>query len=94
MDISFSQKALIPEDVVFRDLDGESVLLNLDNENYYGLDEVGTRIWHVLTTSNSIQEAYQTLLAEYDTTPEILRQDIIRLIDELTTQGLIELSDG
>jgi len=94
MDVSFSQKVSTPEDVLFRDLGGESVLLNLDNENYYGLDEVGTRMWDVLTTSTSIQTAYDTLLAEYDVAPEVLQQDITRLVEDLVVQGLLELSDG
>ena len=94
MDVSFSQKVSTPEDVLFRDLGGESVLLNLDNENYYGLDEVGTRMWDVLTTSTSIQTAYDTLLAEYDVAPEVLQQDITRLVEDLVAQGLLELSDG
>ena len=94
MDVSFSQKVSSPEDVLFRDMGGESVLLNLDNENYYGLDEVGTRMWDVLTTSTSIQTAYETLLAEYDVAPEVLQQDITRLVEDLVAQGLLELSDG
>jgi len=94
MEFSFSQNVTIPEDVVFRDLDGESVLLNLDNENYYGLDEMGTRMWHVLTNSKSIQEGYEILLSEYDTAPDKLHKDIIRLIEELATQGLLKLNNG
>jgi len=86
-------KVTVPDEVMFRDLDGEAVLLNLDNENYYGLDEVGTRIWTVLTTTNSIQEAYDILINEYDTEPEVLKVDLSELVQELQKQGLIDLSD-
>lgn len=94
MDKSFSQKVSIPDDVLFRNLDGESVLLNLENENYYGLDEVGTRMWDVLTTSTSIQAAYDTLLSEYEVAPEVLQRDINRLIEDLLEQGLVEINNG
>ena len=94
MDISLSMRASIPEDVMFRDLDGEAVLLNLDNENYYGLDKVGTRMWAVLTSTDSIQQAYEILIDEYDTEPESLKIDLFELVDNLQTQGLIELQEG
>jgi len=93
MQVSYSMKVTVPDEVMFRDLDGEAVLLNLDNENYYGLDEVGTRIWTVLTTTNSIQEAYDILINEYDTEPEVLKVDLSELVQELQKQGLIDLSD-
>ena len=94
MDISDSMKVTVPENVMFRDLEGEAVLLNLDNENYYGLDSVGTRMWNVLSSTGSIQEAYDVLITEYDAEPEVLRKDLLELVKDLETQGLINLSDA
>jgi hypothetical protein len=75
---------------MFRELDGEAVLLNLQNEMYYGLDEVGTRMWQLLTTSDSVQAAMDTMLEEFDVTPETLEQDLTKMINELQEQGLLE----
>ena len=47
-EIPFDRRLTVPEHVASRDLDGELVLLNYDSETYFGLDEVGTRIWEVL----------------------------------------------
>ena len=94
MDIYYSMKVIVPENVMFRDLDGEAVLLNLDNENYYGLDKVGTRMWTLLSSTDSIQEAYEILVTEYDIEPEILKEDLSKLVEDLQSQGLINLSDG
>jgi hypothetical protein len=91
MVIPFSTRISIPPDVLVSALAGESVLLNLKSEKYFGLDEVGTRMWGALTTSNSIQEAYETLLAEYDVEAELLRRDLSDLIERLAEQGLIEV---
>ena len=93
MSISFSQRVSVKDDVLFRELDGESVLLNLDNETYYGLDEVGTRIWELLSSSPSVQQAFDTMLGEYDVQPEQLREDLQKLIQDLTEQGLIQVKD-
>ena len=92
MSISFSDRVKIPDDVLISKLQEESVILNLDSERYYGLDDVGTRILSVLTTSDSIEAAYETLLNEYEVDGQVLRQDLIELIENLSKQGLIKVS--
>ena len=92
MSISFSDRVKIPDDVLISKLQEESVILNLDSERYYGLDDIGTRILSVLTTSESIEAAYQTLVNEYDVDADVLRQDLIELIENLSEQGLITIS--
>jgi hypothetical protein len=92
--IAFSSKVIVPETVLFRELDGESVLLNLNTESYLGLDDVGTRMWTLLTTEPSIQAAYVRLLAEYDVTPDALRHDVEVLLGQMLEHGLVEVKDG
>jgi hypothetical protein len=87
--VPFAARVLVPEHVMVRDLDGESVVLSLETEKYFGLDEVGTRMWTLLVGADSIQAAYDSLLAEYDVDPGQLRADIERLIGELSEQGLL-----
>lgn len=89
--ISFTQRISIPKNVLVRDLEGESVLLNLDTERYHGLDEMGTGFWKALSGTESIQAAYDALLAEYEVEPKVLRSDLERLVGELVAQGLIVL---
>ena len=90
----FDRSVQAPEHVLVRELDGESVLLNLDSETYFGLDEVGTRFWALLTGAPSVQAAYDLLLAEYDVSPEQLHQDMARLLGQLLDHGLLELTNG
>ena len=92
MQISFSDRVRVPDDVLISRLQEESVILNLDSERYFGLDDVGTRFLSVLTTSDSIDEAYQSLAEEYDVDPEMLRQDLEALIQNLLQKGIIEVS--
>ena len=92
MSISFSDRVKIPDDVLISKLQEESVILNLNSERYYGLDDIGTRILSVLTTSDSIGTAYETLVNEYNVDSEVLRQDLLELIENLLNQGLIKIS--
>lgn len=89
--ISFSDRVRIPDDVLISNLQDESVILNLDSERYFGLDEVGTRMLTVLSRSDSIEAAYEQLLAEYEVDPPALRQDLSSLIENLVQQGLITI---
>ena len=58
MAVSFSDRVRVPDDVLISSLQEESVILNLDSERYFGLDNVGTRFLSVLNTSDSIEAAY------------------------------------
>ena len=89
MTISFSDRVTIPDDVLISHLQDESVILNLDSERYYGLDDVGTRFLSVLTTSDTIETAYERLRGEYDVDPHDLRNDLLALVENLIDQGLL-----
>ncbi len=92
MPISFSDRVRLPDDVLISALQSESVMLNLESERYFGLDEIGTRILSLLSTSDSIEAAYELLLEEYDVDGEVLRQDLLSLVEKLAEQGLVEIS--
>jgi len=94
MTFSFKDRIKLPDDVLVSGLQAESVLLNLDNERYYGLNDVGTRMLTVLTSSESIDAAYNSLLDEYEVDAEALRRDLISTIEQLADQGLVEIVSG
>jgi Skp family chaperone for outer membrane proteins len=89
MTISFSDRVAVPEGVLISQLQEESVILNLESERYFGLDDVGTRFLSVLTSSESIEAAYETLRGEYDVDPQALRDDLRELVEKLVDQGLL-----
>jgi cell division septum initiation protein DivIVA len=91
MSITPAMRATVPEDVLVQELQGESVLLNVRSGRYFGLDEVGTRLWAVLTTTESVGAACEALAAEYDVEPARLRADIEALVARLAEHGLVEL---
>jgi hypothetical protein len=82
-------KIYILPDVLFQDMGGEAVLLNVQSGKYYGLNEVGTRLWGLLTEGNNLEIAYRALLEEYDVEAGRLREDVLRLVDDLAAHGLI-----
>lgn len=78
-------------DVVFRELEGETVILNLESGTYFGLDAVGTRIWQLCQEHGSLRTVLQAMQNEFEAADEILEADLLSLIDELAERGLITI---
>ena len=68
-----NSKVTLSDQVMFRDLGGEMVLLNIETGKYYGLDEVGARIWALLEEHGALQAAFDATLDEYDVSAEQLQ---------------------
>jgi Coenzyme PQQ synthesis protein D (PqqD) len=90
--ISFDSRVSIPSNVLVRVLDKEAVLLNLETEKYFGLDETGTRMWQLTTTAPTVEAAYQMLLDEYDVDAETLRRNLGDLLEKLRENGLLSIN--
>ena len=89
--LTFTDRAAVPGHVLVRVLDRESVLLNLETERYFGLDETATRMWQLVTASQDIEAAYQELLGEFDVEPELLRTNLTDLMGQLVENGLLQV---
>jgi hypothetical protein len=92
--LNLKQTIALSPDVISQEVSGETVLLDLDSENYFGLDEVGTRIWQLIKETNDLNSIYNTLLDEYEVSGERLQQDLTVLLTEIEGLGLIVLKDA
>lgn len=90
--IPFTAKMHVSDDVLIQELDGEAVLLHLQTGKYFGLDTIAYRMWQLLVSSASADDAYAALAREYDVEPQILRNDLDRLLGQLVEQRLLEVA--
>ena len=79
----------IPDEVIFRELDGEAVVLNLDTGIYFGLDAVGTRIWQLLVERKPLKAVLDSLIDEYEAPPDRLQRDLLAFVERLDDKGLL-----
>jgi hypothetical protein len=84
-------KIIVSKDQIFRDLGDETVILNLRTGLYCGLNEVGASIWAQIKEQKSIQDILDALLKEYDVDPEQCRRDLLKLLQQLADNDLIEI---
>ena len=75
---------------VSADLGGEMAILDSKSGIYYGLDQVGARVWSLIQENKNLMEIRDCLLEEYEVGSEQLEQDICALIVQLQAKGLIE----
>lgn len=88
--ISFTDKVSIPSHVLVRFVDKEAVLLDMQTELYWGLDETGTRMWRLATSAMDIECACRTLMNEFsNVNAGTLRQNLSHLLEELVGNGLL-----
>jgi hypothetical protein len=76
-------------DVIFRDLGGEAVLLDLASGRYFGLNPVGTRIWTLLAEGATVDAVVAALTQEFDGDPAAIARDVDELVAELAARGLV-----
>jgi len=79
-------------EVLYQEVSGETVLLDLKNEVYFGLDPVGTRIWQLINEGHAVGTILDTMLGEYDVSRETLEKDLKDLLTQLTDKDLIEFA--
>jgi coenzyme PQQ synthesis protein D (PqqD) len=89
--VELTMRAVVPAHVLIRHLDGESVLLNLESERYFGLDATGTRMWELLTSQPCIAVALEKLQEEYEVEPAVLRSHLTQLLSGLVENGLLQV---
>jgi hypothetical protein len=92
MTLSLDATVTIPDGVVFRELDGEAVILNLESGRYFGLDPVGTRIWQLLNAHGTLRRTLEALEEEFDAPPEQLSADLTEFVGQLHTRGLVTVA--
>lgn len=80
------------DDPLSAEVDGELIMMSIEQGNYYGLGETGSRIWKLMETPIRVSDLCATLCQEYDVAPSVCEADTLDFLEKLAEQGLIEAS--
>ena len=86
------QYEVVTDRVVAAELDDEVVLLDVSSGLYYGLDEVGSRIWTLLNEALDLETIVSRLADEYEAAPDELQSDVVAFVDALAARGLVRMA--
>jgi hypothetical protein len=91
--VSEHSTVVAAKDQVSSDLGGEVAILDLKDGVYYGLDEVGTRVWELVQEPAVVSAIQARIIEEYEVEHARAERDVIALLQQLANEGLIQVSD-
>jgi len=90
--MDLSKRLEFSENLFVQEVDGELVLLDMQSENYFGLDAVASKIWQILNADKSLAETAEILQEIYDVDESTLRRDLETFVQQLLDNGLATFS--
>lgn len=89
MTLRLDQKIVRNPEIVSSEIDGETVMMDIDFEKYFGLKEVGTRVWQLLESETTPEIICRSLLDEYDVDKTTCEADLAVFLNELAEMQMI-----
>lgn len=74
-------------------LDGETVMMSIDNGNYYAISPVGTSIWSMLEKERTVEEICEGLMEEYSVSREQCISETLKFLNELLKEEIIQVTN-
>ena len=89
---SLDSRIRINDDVLWQQLQGEAVLLNLKTGVYFGLDAIGTRVWELLAEHRMVRDVVDAIVGEYDVAAQTCAEDVIALVADMQKHALVTVT--
>ena len=78
-------------EILASDMDGETVMMHIENGKYYNLGKTGGAIWSLLDEPIKIETLIEQLMDKFSVTREQCEQDTIPFLQKLIDNGLIQI---
>ncbi|XZF76242.1 lasso peptide biosynthesis PqqD family chaperone [Bacillus sp. AL-1R] len=91
--ISLKSQIVQNEGNIVSDMDGEKVMLNVQNGKYYNLGEIGGVVWSFLEEPITISGLVKALISEYEIEERECEEQIVSFLDHLLSEKLISILD-
>lgn len=90
--LSSQTMVMASQEQISCDLGEEAAILGMRSGVYYGLNPIGARVWNLLQQPRSVGEIRDAIVGEYDVTAEYFEPDLIKLLQQMLREGLVELT--
>ena len=77
--------------LLFSDLDGETVMMSIESGKYYGLDEIGSRIWALIEKPLLVAELCEVLVIEFEVDRDTCQQHVLEFLEEMRDEGIVTI---
>jgi hypothetical protein len=89
--ISMDSTIVGDTNIVFNEMDGETIMMSIENGEYYGINSIGSRIWKLLETPKAASEICDALLPDFDVTREQCAKDVLLFLNRMAEKGVIKI---
>ncbi|MDQ6421403.1 lasso peptide biosynthesis PqqD family chaperone [Paenibacillus sp. LHD-117] len=89
--IALSGLVVQSEGYLVSEMNGEKVMLSIENGKYYNLGQIGGRVWELIESPASIQDVVDRLVTEYVIEPEDCQRQVRRFLQQLKAEGLVQV---
>jgi hypothetical protein len=87
--LTLESRVVVSPDQVSTGVEDDVVVLSLADSTYYGLNPVGARIWELLAEPTTVGAIVERLMAEYEVERQECETDVIEVVGELVSRGLV-----
>lgn len=91
MPVTIRNSFVLSSAAIFRDLDGEAVILDISSGTYFGLNAVGASIWQLIEQHGQLSAVLEALSGEFDAPRDVLERDLLALVTQLAEARLGEV---
>ena len=91
-ELTINSRVVVPDSVIAREVGGETVILDLDSGTYFGLNPTATDMWRAIVAGGSLGDALALVERAYEVDPAVLRDDLLRLTEQMLRRRLISLA--
>lgn len=78
--------------VIMAEVDGDVVLMSLEEGCYFGLDDISSDIWRRIERNCTFAQLVEGLVEDYDAPHNEIESGVRRLLHDLAEHGLVVLS--
>jgi len=80
------------KDIDTTDLNGDLVMMDLEEGRYFSLNSVGSRIWQLIEKPIEVNKVIDSLLEEYDTNRNECEENVLEFLEKLNDSKIISIS--
>ena len=80
----------IREEILWKVVDGEAVVVNPERDNFVYFNKTGTQIWELLAENYSVEEILEKLSKEYKAPQKKIQEDFEKFVEDLRKKELID----
>ena len=89
--MTIDSKVSIPDTVFLQEVDDETILLDINTQEYFSLNEVGGVFYHMLKDEPNLQKSAEVLAEHFEVSLEDIEKDLLAFVKALEEKGLVTL---